>query len=57
MFRSLRSYGVLVMSDLSGPVGDTQPTVWDDRPRFALDADVTVYWPDVRPCWEESDHA
>ena len=21
--------------------------------RFALDADVTVYWPWVRPCWEE----
>jgi hypothetical protein len=20
---------------------------------FALDADITVYWPDVRPCWEE----
>jgi hypothetical protein len=20
--------------------------------RFALDADVTVYWPWVRPCWE-----
>jgi len=40
-----------------GPVGDTQPTVWDDRPMFALAADVTVYWPDVRPCWEETDHA
>lgn len=26
---------------------------WADRPMFALDADVTVYWPDVRPCWEE----
>lgn len=26
---------------------------WEDRPMFALDADVTVYWPDVRPCWEE----
>lgn len=25
---------------------------WEDRPMFALDADVTVYWPDVRPCWE-----
>lgn len=25
---------------------------WDERPRFALDADVTVYWPAVRPCWE-----
>lgn len=20
---------------------------------FALDADLTVYWPDVRPCWED----
>ena len=28
------------------------PSVWDDRPAFALDADVTVYWPEVRPCWE-----
>jgi len=37
-----------------GPVGDTQPTVWDDRPMFALAADVTVYWPDVRSCWEEA---
>jgi len=26
---------------------------WSDRLMFALDADVTVYWPDVRPCWEE----
>ena len=26
---------------------------WEDRPTFALDADVTVYWPDVRPCWED----
>jgi hypothetical protein len=34
---------------------DTEPRdVWDDRPMFALDADVTVYWPHVRPCWEES---
>ena len=24
-----------------------------DVERFALDADVTVYWPWVRPCWEE----
>lgn len=24
---------------------------WADRPMFALDADVTVYWPDVRPCY------
>lgn len=32
----------------------TRPTsqVWDERPRFALDADVTVYWPDVRPCYD-----
>lgn len=26
---------------------------WSERPLFALDADVTVYWPDVRPCWED----
>lgn len=29
------------------------PDRWESRPMFALDADVTVYWPDVRPCWEE----
>jgi len=28
---------------------------WRDRPLFALDADVTVYWPDVRPCYEEGE--
>lgn len=22
--------------------------------RFALDADLTVYWPWVRPCWDEN---
>lgn len=27
---------------------------WEDRPMFALDADITVYWPDVRPVWEET---
>jgi hypothetical protein len=27
--------------------------VWTTRPLFPLDADVTIYWPDVRPCWEE----
>jgi len=27
--------------------------VWASRPLFALDADVTVYWPQVRPCYEE----
>lgn len=31
------------------------PTPWDERPLFALDADVTVYWPDVRPCYEDDD--
>lgn len=25
---------------------------WKDRPRFAQDADITVYWPDVRPEYE-----
>lgn len=25
---------------------------WERRPMFALDADVTVYWPDVRPCYD-----
>jgi hypothetical protein len=27
-------------------------TNWDDRPLFAEDADVTVYWPDVRPAYD-----
>lgn len=38
----------------SEPCGEHQsmPDQWDDRPAFALDADVTVYWPEVRPCWE-----
>lgn len=27
---------------------------WANRPLFALDADVTVYWPDVRPCYVET---
>lgn len=28
---------------------------WDSKPgdQFALDADVTLYWPWVRPCWED----
>jgi hypothetical protein len=25
----------------------------DRRPRFAMDADLTVYWPTVRPEWQE----
>lgn len=24
----------------------------DDGKNFAMDADLTVYWPWVRPCWE-----
>jgi len=28
---------------------------WADRPMFALDADITVYWPDVRPCYENDE--
>jgi hypothetical protein len=31
---------------------DDEPD-WTARPMFALDADLTVYWPDVRPCWED----
>ena len=27
---------------------------WADRDLFALDADVTVYWPDVRPCYDRA---
>ena len=36
---------------------DTDPVrggKWADRDLFPLDADVTVYWPDVRPCYEEA---
>lgn len=25
---------------------------WASRERYAKDADLTLYWPDVRPCWE-----
>lgn len=25
----------------------------EDGGQFAQDADLTVYWPTVRPCWEE----
>jgi hypothetical protein len=25
---------------------------WSDRPLFARDADITVYWPEVRPCYD-----
>lgn len=25
----------------------------DDGGSFAMDADLTVYWPWVRPCWED----
>jgi hypothetical protein len=28
---------------------------WEERPIFAKDADVTVYWPDVRPDYD-ADH-
>jgi hypothetical protein len=28
-------------------------TPWTMLPTFALDADLTVYWPAVRPCWED----
>lgn len=28
---------------------------WDSKPGdiFSLETDVTLYWPWVRPCWEE----
>ena len=32
----------------------TRTPDWEQRPMFALDADLTVYWPDVRPCWEDT---
>ena len=36
------------------PVVFARPGVPDKHvERFALDADLTVYWPWVRPCWEE----
>lgn len=28
--------------------------VWVGRDLYAEDADLTLYWPDVRPCWEET---
>ncbi len=38
------------VSDIDVPEG-----TWDSKPgdMFALDADVTLYWPVVRECWEE----
>jgi hypothetical protein len=33
--------------------GDGSCFEWAGRPMFAMDADITVYWPSVRPCWEE----
>lgn len=39
--------------DRQGELMTEKARKWEDRPMFALDADVTVYWPDVRPCWEE----
>lgn len=30
---------------------------WENRPTFAYDADITVYWPEVRPCWEEENES
>ncbi len=34
---------------------DVPEGYWDSKPgdQFSLDADVTMYWPWVRPCWEE----
>lgn len=31
---------------------DPEAVEWGERPVFALDADLTVYWPEVRPSWE-----
>lgn len=37
------------------PIAFRAPGVPDrEVERFALDADVTVYWPWVRPCWEDA---
>lgn len=35
---------------------EAPPGTWDSAPgdQFAMDADLTLYWPRVRPCWEES---
>lgn len=33
---------------------DVRGGKWADRDLFPLDADVTVYWPDVRPCYDAS---
>ena len=34
-------------------VAPDQIVKWTGRPQFACDADITVYWPDVRPVWED----
>ena len=41
-------------ADLADPVRGGK---WATRDLFALDADVTVYWPDVRPCYEGQAHS
>lgn len=43
------------LSRSQDPSGEQVSSPWDERPSFALDADVTVYWPDVRPCWEDDE--
>lgn len=45
------------MLALPEPEEEDDPSVWGgkwaDRPIFPRDADITVYWPDVRPCFED----
>ena len=33
---------------------DVPPGTWDSKPgdMFPLEADVTLYWPTVRPCYD-----
>lgn len=32
------------------------PEYWNSRvgDQFSLEMDITIYWPWVRPCWEEN---
>lgn len=48
---------VLALPAVKEPEEEDDPLVWGgkwaDRPIFPRDADITVYWPDVRPCFED----
>lgn len=36
------------------PAVEDLPVPMDEPPAHAMDADLTLYWPAVRSCWEPS---